>query len=96
MPNLLPAAWSDVDAAELRFILLEVIGRPGQYDDRDRNPGVFHLPRARDDCQVSLTFDDKQIVGIEPGPAFDPMISQRSNTSIWSAMAPSFGSLARA
>lgn len=71
--NLLKPSWASFDPAELRFILLERIGKPGQYDGRDANPNVFYLPLARDACKVKLTFSvDKRIVQIEPGPQFDP------------------------
>src|SRR5437588_12382453 len=70
--DLLQSGWTDLDSAELRFILLERIGRPGQYDGRDSNPNTFYLPLAGSSCQIKLTFSDcKQIVAIEPGPAFD-------------------------
>jgi len=70
--NLLQRGWADLDPAELRFILLERIGKPGQYDGRDSNPNTFYLPLAGSSCRIKLTFSDsKQIVAIEPGPAFD-------------------------
>ncbi len=70
--DLLQSGWIDLDSAELRFILLERIGRPGQYDGRDSNPNTFYLPLAGSSCRIKLTFSDsKQIVGIEPGSAFD-------------------------
>jgi len=68
--NILPASWSDFDPGELRYILFERIGRPGQYDGSDTNQ--FYLPQARKACQVKLLFSGgKQLVAIEPGPAFD-------------------------
>ena len=71
--NLLKSSWADIDSAELRFILLECIGKPGQYDGRDANPNTFYLPLARSSCRIKLAFsDNKQIKAIEPGPAFDP------------------------
>jgi hypothetical protein len=70
--DLLQTGWTDLDSAELRFILLERIGKPGQYDGRDSNPNTFYLPLAGSSCRIKLTFSDsKQIVAIEPGPAFD-------------------------
>src|SRR5437867_12712174 len=70
--NLLRDSWTGLDSAELRFILIERIGRPGQYDGRDSNPNTFYLPLAGSSCRIKLTFSDsKQIVAIEPGPAFD-------------------------
>ncbi len=49
-------------------MLQEQIGRPGQYDGDDN---VIHLPLAREECRVSLTFKGAKIVAIEPGLAFD-------------------------
>src|SRR2546426_6598558 len=70
--DLLQSGWTDLDSAELRFILLERIGRPGQYDGRDSNPNTFYLPLAGSSCRINLTFSDsKQIVAIKPNPTFD-------------------------
>ena len=72
MKNLLKESWSDVDPGELRFILFNHIGKPGQYRDRANNPDKFYLPLADSTCRVVLTFDnDNQLVGIERGSAFD-------------------------
>jgi hypothetical protein len=68
--NILPAGWSNFDSGELRYILFERIGRPGQYDGPDTDQ--FYLPLAREACQLKLLFSGgKQLVAIEPGPAFD-------------------------
>ncbi len=66
--NLLRESWSNLDQADLRLLLQERIGRPGQYDG-DEN--VIHLPLAREQCRVSLTYKGAKIIAIEPGPAFD-------------------------
>lgn len=72
MTNLLQSGWTDLDSPELRFILLECIGKPGQYSSRESNPNTFYLPLAGSACQIKLTFSNrKEIVSIEPGPAFD-------------------------
>ena len=72
MTNLFQSGWSDLDSAELRFILFAYIGKPGQYSDRDRNPNTFYLPLAGSSCRIKLTFSDsKEIVAIEPGSAFE-------------------------
>jgi hypothetical protein len=66
--NLLRDSWADLDQADLRLLLQEQIGGPGQYDgDED----VIHLPLAREQCRVSLTYKGAKIVAIEPGRAFD-------------------------
>src|SRR5207302_1709741 len=73
--NLFKDTWADLDPGELRFILHERIGRPGQYSDRGNNPNTFYLPLAGLSCQVKLTFSQaKKIVTIEPGPAFDAAV----------------------
>jgi hypothetical protein len=66
--NLLRDRWADLDQADLRLLLDERIGGPGQYDG---NPDVLYLPQAREKCRVSLTYEDSNIVTIEPGAAFD-------------------------
>ncbi len=66
--NLLRDSWADLDQADLRLLLQEQIGRPGQYDGDDN---VIHLPLAREECRVSVTFKGAKIVAIEPGLAFD-------------------------
>ena len=72
MTELLRSGWTELDPAELRLILLEYVGKPGQYDGREENPNSFYLPLAGSSCQIKLTFSaNKQIVGIEPGQAFD-------------------------
>lgn len=71
--NLLRAEWADhIDSSELRFVLLEVLGKPGQYDSRVSNFNTFYLPLAGESCRVKLVFSDaKEFVSIEAGPAFD-------------------------
>jgi hypothetical protein len=72
MTNLLKAAWNEVDRGEIRCILFEHIGSLGQYRDRTSNPGKFYLALADSTCRLELTFSEKkQLVAIEPGPAFD-------------------------
>ena len=64
--NLLRSRWIDLDSEELLFILLEMIGKPGQYSGRETNPTSFYLPLAGTDCRVKLTFaDSKQLIAID-------------------------------
>ena len=72
--NLLRETWADLDQADLRLLLRERIGDPGQYDG---NPHVLHLPLAREKCRVSLTYKGAKIVAIEPGAAFDTVEWER-------------------
>jgi hypothetical protein len=66
--NLLRDSLADLDQADLRLLLQERFGRPGQYDG-DEN--IIHLPLAREKCRISLTYKGAKIVAIEPGLAFD-------------------------
>jgi Apea-like HEPN len=66
--NLLRDVWADLDQADLRLLFEERFGRPGQYDG-DEN--VIHLPLAREQCRISLTYKGAKIVAIEAGLAFD-------------------------
>jgi hypothetical protein len=69
--NLLQETWRELDSHELRLLLDEYIGGPGQYDGRPTNPNRLYLPLARSSCRIVLTFRDRRIVAIQPGPAFD-------------------------
>jgi hypothetical protein len=67
--DLLSKSWTNLDSFELRLLLDQRIGRPGQYDGDSLNK--LYLPLADSSCQIVLTFRNKKIVAIEPGPAFD-------------------------
>jgi len=69
--NLLRATWTQLDSHELRLLLDHRIGGPGQYDRRESNPHRIHLPLAASECRVTLTYSDRAITSVEPGPAFD-------------------------
>jgi hypothetical protein len=77
--NLLRESWADLDQADLRLLLQEQIGRPGQYDGAEN---VIHLPVAGQQCRVSLTYKGANIVAIEPGLAFDRQQWDRICTEI--------------
>jgi hypothetical protein len=66
--NLLRDSWADLDQADLRLLLQERFGRPGQYGG-DEN--IIHLPLAREQSRVSLTYKGAKFVAIEPGLAFN-------------------------
>ncbi|HEY3242364.1 MAG TPA: hypothetical protein VGM03_03350, partial [Phycisphaerae bacterium] len=80
--NLLKKTWTFLDAAEFRLLLDSFIGGPGQYSGRSENPDKFYLPLAGDNCRVVLTFRQKRIVAIEPGPAFDAAEWERVRAEI--------------
>src|SRR5712692_5359311 len=69
--NLIQPDWEDLDSADLSILLNMRIGGPGQYDRRLQNPNTLYLPLAGLSCKIKLTFRNKNIVAVEPGPAFD-------------------------
>ena len=84
--NLLLETWADFHSHELRLLLDRRIGGPGQFDGRDINPNKFYLPLARKSCRVALTYQGRNIIAVEPGPAFDPTEWQRIADEIESAI----------
>jgi len=71
--GLFEKAWDQIDPVDLRILLDEHFGGPGQYADREAEAHRFYLPLAGSSCRVTLTFVGPRIVAIEPGPAFDPL-----------------------
>jgi hypothetical protein len=69
--NLLRESWANLDSQELRLLLNKRIGGIGQFDGREANPNKFYLPLARESCRIVLTYKDKKVAAVEPGPAFD-------------------------
>jgi len=78
--NLLCVTWTNVDPHELRLVLEDHFGHPGQYDGPAKNR--LYLPLAGSSCRLALTFGDRRIVAIEPGPAFDGAEWQRISEEI--------------
>jgi hypothetical protein len=78
--NLLSETWENLDYFELRHILDARIGCPGQYDGLSTNK--LYLPLAGSSCRIVLTFRDKKIVAIEPGPTFDAAEWERISQEI--------------
>jgi len=75
--NLLRDSWTDLDSAELRLLLNERFGRPGQYD-----ANTLYLPLGGPSCRIALTFRESKIVAINPGPAFKPAEWDRTSKEI--------------
>lgn len=67
--NLLDSAWRELDSAELRLLLRKRIPGPGQYDGQSRNK--LYLPLADASCRLVLTYRDRRITAVAPGPSFD-------------------------
>ncbi len=80
--NLLRDDWKELDSAELRILLNERIGRPGQYQNRLKNPNKFYLPLAGASCRIALTFNGNKIIRMEPGEAFDRSEWERVSAEI--------------
>ena len=68
--NLIHDTWADLNQDDLRLLLKERIGE-GRFGQYDGDENVIHLPLAREECRVSLTYKGAKIVAIEPGLAFD-------------------------
>ena len=68
-PNLLKAAWFNLDSFELRLLLAERIGNSGQHYEHSSEK--LYLPLAGSHCRIVLAFRDKKIIALYPGPAFD-------------------------
>jgi hypothetical protein len=69
--NLVRSTWRNLDSHEFRLLLGAHISGPGQYDDHSSNPDRLHLPVASEQCRIVLTYSGRNIVGVEPGDAFD-------------------------
>jgi hypothetical protein len=70
--NLLSEQLSIVDRHELRLMLNNDFGGPGQTDGDSGDVNRLYLPEARDKCRVVLTFKDGFLNAIQQGPAFSP------------------------
>ena len=57
-----------IGSQELRVVLEEHVGGPGQYDGAAENPNRFYLPMADHTCRVVLTYRGNEIVAVEPSP----------------------------
>jgi hypothetical protein len=55
--NLLRPSWGRLNSHELRILLAQRIGQPGQYDGREANPNRLYLPLAGPHCRVVLQRD---------------------------------------
>ena len=86
LESLLSETWTNLDSHELRLLLDNRIGGPGQFDDQDVNPRKFYLPLAGEHCRLVLTFQENKIVSIEAGPAFDKVEWQKIADEIESAI----------
>jgi hypothetical protein len=81
--NLLPKKWANIDdPRELRLLLDQHIGGPGQYFDRSKSPNKFYLPLAGEGCRIALTFQGKRITAIDRGFSFDPAAWRRAKQKI--------------
>lgn len=68
--NLLKPEWAALEPDELRVLLENRIGGPGQITG-EQSDSCFYLPLAGPNCQVALRFVGASISKVEPGPAFD-------------------------
>jgi hypothetical protein len=66
--NLLKSDWAALESDDLRVLLENRVGGPGQTHGNDRR---LFLPLAGSQCRLILSFDDNRISHVIKGPAFD-------------------------
>jgi len=71
-----------VPSQELRVVLGERVGQTGQYGGASDDPNNFYLPLWGDSCQVVLTYDGAEIIGVERGPALSVEEWERLNEEL--------------
>ena|SRR2546422_3375170 len=71
-----------VPSQELRVVLGERVGQTGQYGGASDDPNNFYLPLWGDSCQVVLTYDGAEIIGLERGPALSVEEWERLNEEL--------------
>lgn len=64
--ELFRPVWKDIDPTEMRIVLGDRFGFPGQFDG-DRM--TLHLPLAREACKVRVRYEGHAIVSVAPGSA---------------------------
>ncbi len=71
-----------VPSQELRVVLGERVGGPGQYGSASDDPNNFYLPLWGESCQVVLTYDSAEIIGVKRGPALSVKEWERLNEEL--------------
>jgi len=71
-----------VPSQELRVVLGERVGHTGQYGGASDDPNNFYLPLWGDSCQVVVTYDGAEIIGVERGPAVSVEEWERLNEKL--------------
>ena len=69
--NLLKREWANLEFDDLRVLLEDRIGAPGQFSGKPGDNRLY-LPLAGNSCRVALRFKGNRISAVERGPAFDP------------------------
>jgi hypothetical protein len=69
--SLIDPTWREhLDLHELRILLHQRIGGPGQIEGADSAKTLL-IPEAGPKCQVKLLFNERGLRDVEKGPAFD-------------------------
>jgi hypothetical protein len=68
--HLFKPEWSALESDDLRVLLENRLGGPGQSDGHP-DDHRYYLPRGGVDCRVAIRFTGTTITAFEPGPAFD-------------------------
>jgi hypothetical protein len=68
--NLMRSNWETIDSSDLRILIEDRIGGPGQYHGKITEGGPLHLPMFAS-SKVALRFEGNRIAQITRGPHFD-------------------------
>jgi hypothetical protein len=69
MGNLFRPSWRGLETGEIKIILTERIGGPGQFDGADGR--TLCLPQGGASCRLRVSFNARSVVGLFASPAFD-------------------------
>lgn len=69
--NLYRATWGALDPFELRLLLDERIGGPGQISPKPGKQPVLYIPQAGPSCRLELRFPKGAMTDVRPGKSFD-------------------------
>jgi hypothetical protein len=93
--DLFHPKWLSIEQGELRVILEEIIGGPGQTDILHHGRRKFFLPLAGADARIVIEIREKAIVALHPGPAFDAPQWRRAASELEDAANPMATGVAR-
>lgn len=94
--NLFLPEWRAIEQGELRVILEEIFGGPGQTDALSHGERKYFLPLAGAEARICISVEEKSITALEPGPALDAARWDKAATELGDAVNPRAFGVARA